>query len=210
MPATTTTQKIALQSAPVSIDPTILEKAFRLMATAKAMTDLYEANFKLVSKYVHATSRGHEAIQLAVGLQLLPQDYVYPYYRDDSMLLAMGLRPYQLMLQLLAKRDDPFSGGRSYYCHPSLRDADKPKIPHQSSATGMQAIPATGAALGFWYKEKMAGERVAHLEGVPHAKPLVVCSLGDASVTEGEVSEAFQMAVLKKLPILKRSPAVQL
>ena len=202
MPATTTTQKIALQSAPVSIDPTILEKAFRLMATAKAMTDLYEANFKLVSKYVHATSRGHEAIQLAVGLQLLPQDYVYPYYRDDSMLLAMGLRPYQLMLQLLAKRDDPFSGGRSYYCHPSLRDADKPKIPHQSSATGMQAIPATGAALGFWYKEKMAGERVAHLEGVPHAKPLVVCSLGDASVTEGEVSEAFQMAVLKKLPIL--------
>ncbi len=168
------------------------------MATAKAMTDIYEANFKFVSKYVHATSRGHEAIQLAVGLQLLPQDYVYPYYRDDSMLLGMGLQPYQLMLQLMAKRDDPFSGGRAYYCHPSLRDADKPKIPHQSSATGMQAIPATGAALGFWYKEKM-GDAVFASSA---SKPLVVCSLGDASVTEGEISEAFQMAVLKKLPIL--------
>ena len=33
-------------------------------------------------------------------------------------------------------------------------------------------------------------------------KPLVVCSLGDASCTEGEVAEAFQMAVLKKLPIV--------
>ena len=162
------------------------------------MTDIYEANFKFVSKYVHATSRGHEAVQLAVAMQLLPQDYIFPYYRDDSILLGIGMEPYDCMLQLLAKRDDPFSGGRSYYCHPSLRDADKPKIPHQSSATGMQAIPATGTALGFWYKEQMdmlTGEEKKD-------KPVVVCSLGDASVTEGEVAEAFQMAVLKKLPIL--------
>lgn len=175
----------------------VLEKTFRLMATGKAMTELYEANFKLVSKYVHATSRGHEAIQLAVGQQLRPQDYVYPYYRDESILLGMGLEPYQLMLQLMAKRDDIFSGGRTYYGHPSLREADKPKIPHQSSATGMQAIPATGAALGFWYKEQMAKQPYGHEE-----PPVVVCSLGDAAVTEGEISEAFQMAVLKRLPIL--------
>ncbi len=168
------------------------------MATAKAMTDIYEANFKFVSKYVHATSRGHEAIQLAVSMQLLPQDYLFPYYRDDSMLLGIGMTPYQCMLQLMAKRDDPFSAGRSYYCHPSLRDPDKPKIPHQSSATGMQAIPATGVALGFWYREQVPQLRPPAKE----EKPVVVCSLGDASVTEGEVSEAFQMAVLKKLPIL--------
>ena len=176
--------------------PTLLE-AFRLMATAKSMSTLYEENFKLVSKYVHATSRGHEAIQLALGMQLLPQDYAFPYYRDDAMLLGIGMRPYELMLQLLAKRDDPFSGGRTYYAHPSLRDPDKPKIPHQSSATGMQAIPATGVALGFWYKESRALTK-----DYPIDKPIVVCSLGDASMTEGEVSEAMQMAVLKKLPIL--------
>lgn len=175
---------------------TLLE-AFRLMATAKSMSDLYEENFKLVSKYVHATSRGHEAIQLALGMQMLPQDYLFPYYRDDAMLLSIGMRPYDLMLQLFAKRDDPFSGGRTYYSHPSLRDADKPKIPHQSSATGMQAIPATGVALGFWYKESRALTK-----DYPIDKPIVVCSLGDASMTEGEVSEAMQMAVLKKLPIL--------
>ena len=51
------------------------------------------------------------------------------------------------MLQLLAKKEDPSSAGRSYYSHPSLKDDDKPKIPHQSSATGMQAIPATGVAM---------------------------------------------------------------
>ncbi len=197
------TQRVVMDHFPIfaatmqGIPTTTLEKAFRLMATAKAMTELYEANFKVVSKYVHATSRGHEAIQIATAMQLLPQDYVFPYYRDDSMLLSIGMRPYDLMLQLMAKRNDPFSGGRTYYSHPSLRDADKPKIPHQSSATGMQAIPATGAAMGFWYKEATDLDQNSQQE-----KPIVVCSLGDASVTEGEIAEAFQMAALKQLPIL--------
>jgi len=175
---------------------TQLKRAYTLMCTAKGMTDLYERNFKFVSKYVHATSRGHEAIQLAVGMQLQPQDFVFPYYRDDAMILGLGMEPYHLMLQLLAKKDDPFSGGRSYYSHPSLNDEDKPKIPHQSSATGMQAIPATGAALGMQYKEQVG------ITSTHDDMPLVVCSLGDASVTEGEVAEAFQMAALRQLPIL--------
>ena len=37
------------------------EKAWKLMNTAKAMTELYEENREVTSKYVHATSRGHEA-----------------------------------------------------------------------------------------------------------------------------------------------------
>ncbi len=189
-----------------------LLQAFRLMATAKAMTEVYEENFKFTSKYVHATSRGHEAIQLALALQLLPQDWVSPYYRDDAMLLGIGMRPYDLMLQLMAKRDDPFSGGRTYYAHPSLKDPDKPKIPHQSSATGMQAIPATGIAMGIQYVELM-GLKVERLKDADDGgigewgngdkeKAVVVCSLGDAAVTEGEIAEALQMAALKQLPIL--------
>ncbi len=175
----------------------VLVKAYALMATAKTMTEVYEENFKVVSKYVHATSRGHEAIQLAVGMQLKPQDFLALYYRDDATLLGIGMEPYELMLQLMAKKDDPFSGGRSYYSHPSLKDDDKPKIPHQSSATGMQAIPTTGVAMGIQYKEKMG-----LAEDYKGENPVVVCSLGDASITEGEVAEAFQMAALKQFPIL--------
>lgn len=175
----------------------ILKKAYQLMFTAKSMSELFEANKEITAKYVHATSRGHEAVQLALGLQLLPQDFLSAYYRDDSILLGIGLQPYELMLQLLAKRDDPFSGGRTYYSHPSLRREDMPKIPHQSSATGMQAIPTTGIAMGLQYLEK--NKMAKDYNGL---NPLAVCSLGDASCTEGEVSEAFHMAVLKKLPIL--------
>ena len=177
----------------------VLLDAFRQMATAKSMAELYEENFKVVSKYVHATSRGHEAIQLAVGLQLLPQDYVAPYYRDDALLLGIGMQPYDLMLQLLAKRSDPFSGGRSYYSHPSLRQPDQPQIPHQSSATGMQAIPTAGIAMGIRYREKVG---LPYEREVGKDRPVVVCSLGDASMTEGEVSEALHMAALKQFPMI--------
>ncbi len=169
------------------------------MCIASAMADIYEAN-RPVCKYVHSTSRGHEAIQLAVGMQLLPCDYVSPYYRDESMMLAMGFSPNEMMLQLLAKKDDPFTGGRAYYNHPSSKAADKPKIIQQSSATGMQAIPTTGIAQGLAYLEKINSS--LFIKGEAGEMPVVICSLGDASVTEGEVSEAFQFAALQQLPII--------
>jgi 2-oxoisovalerate dehydrogenase E1 component len=138
---------------------------------------------------------------------------VSPYYRDESLLLGLGFQPYQLMLQLLAKSNDPFTGGREYYSHPNYRGDDHPGMIHQSSATGMQVIPATGIAQGLSYLEsagllrrqtggaKSDPSAVATQRGETRV-PIVVCSLGDASITEGEVSEAFQVAVLKKLPIL--------
>lgn len=182
----------------VKIDLDVLLKAYKLMYTAKEMAVVFEENKEVASKYVHATSRGHEAIQLATTLQLLPQDYLAPYYRDDAMLLGIGMTPYDCMLQLHARLADPFSGGRHYYAHVSLRDADKPKIPYQSSSTGMQAIPLTGAAHGMKYKEE-TGLVSYDEENLP---PVAICSLGDASITEGEVSEAFQEACLNQLPII--------
>jgi 2-oxoisovalerate dehydrogenase E1 component len=172
----------------------LLIEAYSLMCTARAMAEMYDAN-RNICKYVHSTSKGHEAIQLATGMQLKPYDYAAPYYRDESMLLGMGLSPYELMLQLLGKADDPFSGGRTYYAHPSLNREEFPKMPHQSSATGMQAIPATGMAHGIAYKEREGINKKGEY-------PVVLCSFGDGSITEGEVAEAFQMAVLKQLPII--------
>ncbi len=169
------------------------------MCQAKHMAATYEQH-RNICKYVHSTSRGHEAVQLAISYLLDPADYVSPYYRDESLLLGLGFSPYELMLQLLAKAADPFTGGRAYYSHPGYRGDDKPTIIQQSSATGMQVIPTTGIAQGIQYLEKHLPEK---LNKTSNGKmPLVVCSLGDASVTEGEVSEAFQFAVLKKLPIL--------
>lgn len=184
-----------------------LLRAYRLMHTAAEMAALYEDQKAIASRYVHATARGHEAVQLAAAFLLRETDYAAPYYRDDAMLLGMGLRPYELMLQLMAKRDDPFSGGRTYYGHPSLRRPGIPVMPHQSSATGMQAIPATGMAQAVKYLEGVMSDE----SGVKNAdatqststhSSIVLCSIGDGAMTEGEVAEALQMAILHELPII--------
>jgi len=211
-------------AAPVAATPAapelaLLRRAYLLMHTAAEMAALYEAQKTVAARYVHATARGHEAVQLAAAALLWPGDYATPYYRDDAMLLGMGLRPYELMLQLLAKRDDPFSGGRTYYSHPNLSRPEFPIIPHQSSATGMQAIPATGMAHAISYLESQglglltpdprdfyeSGRPLPGLSQLASQapdKPLVLCSIGDGAMTEGEVSEALQMAILHRLPIV--------
>jgi 2-oxoisovalerate dehydrogenase E1 component len=172
----------------------LLIRAYQMMCTAKSMAQIYEDN-RAICKYVHSTSRGHEAIQLATAFQLKPCDWVSPYYRDESLMLGMGWQPYELMLQLLAKADDPFTGGKAYYNHPNSIREGYPKIIHQSSATGMQAIPTTGVAQGMQYLQKRNLWQ-------QDEDALVVCSLGDSSVTEGEVSEAFSFAALHQLPIV--------
>ncbi len=149
------------------------------MSLVKKMAETYEAN-RTICKYVHSTSRGHEAIQLATAFQLLPQDYVSPYYRDESMLLGLGFTPYDLMLQLLAKGEDIFTGGREYYSHPNYRGKEKPTIIHQSSATGMQVIPTTGIAQGIQYLAALrkAGIENSLLANQSGVTPIVLCSLG--------------------------------
>jgi 2-oxoisovalerate dehydrogenase E1 component len=208
-------------------DKKLLLQAYRLMYGVSVMAETYEAN-RQITRYVHSTSRGHEAIQLATAFQLRSHDWVSPYYRDESMLLGMGWTPYELMLQLLTKADDPFTGGRSYYSHPNSKDLGRPRIIHQSSATGMQAIPTTGIAQGIQYLEIIKTQpnsskterayaqnsseistqedgfnEVLRDDGFPlGVGSIVLCSLGDASITEGEVAEALQFAVLKQLPII--------
>jgi 2-oxoisovalerate dehydrogenase E1 component len=210
------------------ININILLRAYRLMSEAKIMAKTYDAN-RAICKYVHSTSRGHEAIQLATAFQLQPHDFISPYYRDESILLGLGFSPYEQMLQLLAKGNDIFTGGREYYSHPNYNGVDRPAMIHQSSATGMQAIPTTGIAQGLQYLESLPGhiandilkrrgvpiiqsrsenKEEINLSGSSKIPPLggggaiVICSLGDASITEGEVSEAFQFAVLKQLPVI--------
>jgi 2-oxoisovalerate dehydrogenase E1 component len=182
-------------------------RAYLLMHTAAEMAALYEEQKTVASRYVHATARGHEAVQLAAAFLLTGADYTTPYYRDDALLLGLGLRPYELMLQLLAKRDDPFSGGRTYYSHPSLRRPGVPVIPHQSSATGMQAIPATGMAQAIKYLESSELKDNTQQASTQNSElktqnSLVLCSIGDGAMTEGEVAEALQMAILHRLPIV--------
>jgi hypothetical protein len=139
-------------------------KGICLHGDCKALTDIYEANFKEVSKYVHATSRGHEAVQIALGMQLTPDDWLSAYYRDDSILLSIGMKPYDLMLQLMAKKDDPFSAEEPTILIPVYATQTNRKFRINLLLPGCRPIPTTGIAMGIQYLEnRKLGQWKKHL-----------------------------------------------
>jgi 2-oxoisovalerate dehydrogenase E1 component len=172
-----------------------LKRAYHLMCVTRELDRLYDGRRELYGKYPHSTSRGHEAVQIAAGLQLHPYDYAAPYYRDEALLLAMGVPLRWLVLQLLAKGDDPFSGGRNGYGSPVLKRDGMPKVPYLGLTAGAHVVPATGMAQGLAY---LSAQNLRS----DFDRPVVLCSLGDGALTGGEVAEALQVALLKRLPIV--------
>jgi len=177
------------------INKELLQKAYQLMCLTKAIDQLYEDEKKITGNYLHSTSRGHEAIQIAAALQLQSFDYVAHYYRDEALLLGLGVPVEELMAGLLAKKTE-HSSGKNYYLQGPFAPINIPNLIFTGSSSNMHLIAATGAAQGLLHNI----ERVP--AGQNNVIPLVFCSFGDGALSNGEASEAIQMAVIKKLPIV--------
>src|SRR3989442_9754248 len=146
-------------------------------------SDLREQNLIRQGKgHFHVSGMGHEALA-AVSIQMQPDDYVVPYYRDRGLVLGRGMTTRQLGLEYFAKRDTG-SGGRqmpSHYSHANLHIWSVP------TPTGSELLPACGIAWGIKLDEK---------------KNLVVTTVGDAATRQGDFFEAVCFAKEKKLPLL--------
>ncbi|MDN5213956.1 transketolase C-terminal domain-containing protein [Fulvivirgaceae bacterium BMA12] len=172
----------------------ILTKAYRLMFTVETMTSICEDNKEISGKYIHGAYHGQEAILLAVGLQLEPHDFGSFHDGDVATMLALGITPHELMLQILGKAGDPFSGGRAYYCYPSLKRAEFPTVPCQSRLTGMRTIQGTGMAHAIAYMEQQKLRKTDKTS-------IVICSMGD-EMKDNMIAEAWHVAISRKLPII--------
>lgn len=132
--------------------------------------------------WFQVSGMGHEPIA-ALNYHLRPDDYLYPYYRDRALALARGITNYELALAYFAKRESS-SGGRHMPGHYSSR---KLRIFSCATPTASQCIPAAGTAWAL----KMEGS-----DGI------VLCTVGDASIRQGEYYEALAFAIQESLPLV--------
>jgi 2-oxoisovalerate dehydrogenase E1 component len=169
------------------LDPEALIRAFRIMHTARRLDDR-EITLKRQNRiFFQISGAGHEAVQVAAGMVLRPgHDWVYPYYRDRALCLALGVTPYEMLLQAVGAASDPASGGRQM---PSHWGAPKLNIVTSSSPTGTQFVQAVGCAEAGRYRQPDSGE-------------LTLVTGGDGATSEGEFWESMNVACLDRLPVL--------
>lgn len=169
----------------INIDQNMLLRDLRIMLTARQI-DIKAMNLLRQGKtYFHIAGAGHEAIQVAIGSALDPQkDWLFPYYRDLTVVLSAGLTPYEFFLQCFAKKDDPSSGGRQLPCHYGHTNFN---LPSQSSPTGTQFLQACGTSMA----------------SVKKGKPVIsYVSSGEGTTSQGEFHEAINWASRERLPVL--------
>lgn len=179
--------EIAHLGAVAGLDREQLIRAFRLMYMSRRIDDR-EILLKRQNKiYFQVSAAGHEAIQIAAGMALRAgYDWFYPYYRDRSLALTLGVTAEDMLLQAVGAASDRASGGRqmpSHWSSPELH------IVTGSSPTGTQFVQAAGCA--------HAGSYVN-----PGSDEVTLVCTGEGATSEGEFWECMNAACLEKLPLL--------
>jgi 2-oxoisovalerate dehydrogenase E1 component len=133
----------------------------------------------------HASTRGHEKLQIAMSMLLAPgKDWFFPYYREKALMVGLGMSAKDIFLHMLSKADDPSGGGRNmseHFSSPALR------VVSPTACTGTQFLPAVGMA-----------KAIRHDGG----DEIVYVASGEGATSEGEFFEALNYAGREKLPVL--------
>src|SRR6266700_1093272 len=184
-----------------------LIEAYQLMYTSRRLDDR-EIMLKRQQKiFFQISGAGHEAVTVAAGLAMKPgYDWFYAYYRDRALCIALGVTPYEMLLQGVGAAEDPSSGGRqmpSHWSYPRLN------IVTQSSPTGTQILQAVGCAETPRYMaahpeagKKSGGDYRQFKDVAFHPDEVTYVSMGDGTTSEGEFWEAMNSASNLRLPII--------
>jgi 2-oxoisovalerate dehydrogenase E1 component len=193
-----TAAQAARPSEEAALDRDRMLALYRTMVAARR-TDDREIQLKRQNKiFFQISGAGHEGIQVAVAHHLRPgKDWFYLYYRDRALSQALGMTPYEHLLQAVGAESDPASGGRQMPSHWGHREL---RIVSTSSPTGTQYLQSVGTAEGAWRASRLDDmrEKIEAFED----DEVVLCTTGEGQTSEGEFWEALNTASNLKLPVL--------
>ncbi len=171
---------------PAGLTVTDLAEACRQMILVRTMDERIWMMNRQGKVPIAASAQGHEAAQLGslLAAQKDGDCFLFPYYRDLAIKMAVGLTPRQVMLSFMGKEGDPYSGARQF----PLQGADLPRRVIQiSNVVAAGLTQSVGYALGC----RMLGDDTVTL-----------CYFGDGATSQGETHEAMNFAAIHQLPIV--------
>lgn len=144
----------------------------------------------------HISSIGHEAMQVAAAFAInRGVDYVFPYYRDLGLSLAIGFTPTEFMLGIFGKGEGHDSAGRQMPNHFSDK---KLNVVSGSSVVATQVPQAAGAAFAINYRRKVG---LVDPEDTSQPRLALTC-IGEGSTSQGEWHEGLNWAGVHTLPYI--------
>ena len=156
------------------------------------------------------TGDGKEVVQVALARAMKKGDWRSGYYRDQTLMFALGISSVEeFFAQLYADCDhDPFSGGRqmnNHFATPMvdkqgnwLPQTDQINISSDVSCTGGQMARALGLALASKLYRNYEHEVNFYTH---HGQEVCICTIGDASTSEGIFWETVNAAAVLKVPL---------
>jgi 2-oxoisovalerate dehydrogenase E1 component alpha subunit len=156
-----------------SLAPELLVRMHDLMLRARLLEERLIRMQKQGDGYFWIGGPGEEAFNIPLGMLVdrgegVFHDYLHLHYRSSGTLLAMGADPVDALRQMKNVASDPYSGGRNFAGHPSIR---KWNVVPVSSPIEVQYSMAPGTA----YAQKRAGGR-----------GITIVTGGDAGTAEGD------------------------
>jgi 2-oxoisovalerate dehydrogenase E1 component alpha subunit len=162
-----------------------------LMVKSRVLEERLIRMYKQSDGYFWIGGPGEEAFNIPLGLSVKkgqgPQfDYLHLHYRSSGILLAMGAEPISFIRQMKNVASDPYSGGRNFANHASIK--------------AWNVLPIT-STIETQYQTAI-GTGIAQMrEG---GQGLTIVNGGDAGTAEGDFASCLVWSTRpnEELPIL--------
>ncbi len=156
---------------------------------------------------------GKELVQIALAKSYKKGDHRAGYYRDQTLMMALGIAtPGQFLAQLYSDpQNDPFSGGRQMTGHFATPFIDKEgnwtdHLAQYNTSAGISSTAgqmARGFGLAFASKKyRELDLDKSHSQFSDKGNEVCFCTIGDASTSEGVFWEALNAAAVEKVPLV--------